>query len=394
MIDATTLRAGSGTMTSEPWLRRHALDVLVIALAVVQQAEVWMAPVPGPRLAVMLATALWTLPLLLRHRLPFAAPAFAFAVQIGASFIDSNAFGGEVTGLIALLVTFWVVGSQDHARLVLAGAASGCATLAVIAQRDARLDTGGAIFVMVMGAAVTLLAFTLRRRGTRAAQLEQRADQLLGELERHARAAVAAERTRIASDLHDVIADGLNIMTLRARAARLLLDTQPGRAREPIVAVEETGRQTLAELRRLLGLLHQPPGEATRLPQPGMADLDALVERARSAGLPVLLTVQGTRPALPTGIDLAAYRIVQEVLTDALERAKPASAQVTVHYAPDALQVEISDDGRAVRDGDSDSDLLAALRERTGLYGGQLEAGRGADGDYAVRARLPLESRT
>jgi signal transduction histidine kinase len=381
-------------MTSEPWLRRHALDAVVIALAAVQQAEVWIAPPPGPRLAVILATALWTLPLLLRRRLPFAAPALAFAVQIGASFIDPVAFGGEATGLAALLLTFWVVGAQDQARLVLAGVAIGWATLAVIAQRDARLDTGGATFIMLMGAAVALIAFSLRRRAARAAQLERRGDRLLVELERHTRAAVAAERARIASDLQEVIAHSLSVMTAQARAARLLLDTQPDRAREPIVAVEETGRQTLAEMRRLLGLLHQAPGEATRLPQPGIADLDALMERARSAGLPVHLTVQGARAALPTGIDLAAYRIVQEALTDALERAKPASAQVTVRYAPDALQVEISDDGRSIRDSDSDSTLLAALRERAGLYGGQLDAGRRADGDYAVRARLPLQSRT
>jgi signal transduction histidine kinase len=381
-------------MTSEPWLRRHALDAVVIALAAVQQAEVWIAPPPGPRLAVILATALWTLPLLLRRRLPFAAPALAFAVQIGASFIDPVAFGGEATGLAALLLTFWVVGAQDQARLVLAGVAIGWATLAVIAQRDARLDTGGATFIMLMGAAVALIAFSLRRRAARAAQLERRGDRLLVELEGHTRAAVAAERARIASDLQEVIAHSLSVMTAQARAARLLLDTQPDRAREPIVAVEETGRQTLAEMRRLLGLLHQAPGEATRLRQPGIADLDALMERARSAGLPVHLTVQGARAALPTGIDLAAYRIVQEALTDALERAMPASAQVTVRYAPDALQVEISDDGRSIRDSDSDSTLLAALRERAGLYGGQLDAGRRADGDYAVRARLPLQSRT
>lgn len=173
-------------MRPEPWLRRHALDALVIALAAVQQAEVWIAAVPGPPLAVMLATALWTLPLLLRRQLPFAAPAFAFAVQIGASFIDPNSFGGEATALIALLVTFWVVGAQDNASHAIAGAAIGCATLAVIAQRDARVDTGGAIFVMVMGAAVTLIAFTLRRRGTRAAELQQRADRLSGEQEQHA----------------------------------------------------------------------------------------------------------------------------------------------------------------------------------------------------------------
>src|SRR4051794_23536729 len=258
-----------GTMRSGPWLRRHALDALVIALAVVQQVEVWVADLPGPPLAVSLATALWTLPLLLRRRLPFAAPVFAFAVQIGASFIDPNAFGSEATGLVALLVTFWVVGAQDHASQAIAGAAIGCATLVVIAETDDRVDTGGAIFVMVMGAAVTLVAFTLRRRATRAAELEQRAQRLSAEHERHTRAAVAAERARIATDLRDVIAHSLSVMTVQAGAARLLLDTAPERACQPIVAVEDTGRQTLADLRRLLGLLH-PSDDATRLPQPGM----------------------------------------------------------------------------------------------------------------------------
>jgi signal transduction histidine kinase len=380
-------------MRSEPWLRRHALDALVIALAAVQQMEVWVADLPGPPLAVSLATALWTLPLLLRRRLPFAAPVFAFAVQIGASFIDPTAFGSESTGLVALLVTFWVVGAQDHASQAIAGAAIGCATLVVIAETDDRVDMGGAIFVMVMGATVTLIAFTLRRRATRAAELEQREEQLSAEHERHTRAAVAAERARIATDLRDVIAHSLSVMTVQAGAARLLLDTAPERARPPIVAVEDTGRQTLDELRRLLGLLHQAPGDATRrLPPPGMDHLDALMERAQTAGLPVLLTVEGTREALPAGIDRAAYQIVEDALTNALEKTNQAHAQVTVRYAADALQLEISDDRRTTLATESDTDLLAALRERAAVYSGHIEAGRRADGEYAVQARLPLRS--
>jgi signal transduction histidine kinase len=379
-------------MRPEQWLRRHAFDALVIVLAVVQQLEVWVSSVPGPRLAVMAATALWTLPLLLRHRLPFAAPAFAFAVQIGASFIDPDAFGGEATGLVALLLTFWVVGDQSHAAQVLAGVALGCATLVVIAETDDRVDIAGAIFVMAMGAAATLISFTLHRRATRATELERRAERLAGEQEQQTRAAVAAERARIAGDLRDVVAHSLSVMTVQAGAARLLLDTEPERARDPIAIVEETGRQTLAELRRLLGLLHQPTGEAMGHPQPGLNHLDALVERARTAGLPVLLTFEGRRAALPTGIDCAAYRIVQDAMTDALEHSKPASAQVTVRYARDTLRLEISDDRGAIHATEGDSDLLAILRERAGLYGGHVEAGRRADGDYAVQARLPLGS--
>jgi len=391
MIDVETVPAGSRRMGSEPWLRRHALDGLVIALAIVQQAEVWLTTVPGPRLAVMVATALWTLPLLLRHRFPFAAPVFAFAVQIAASFIDPDAFGGAATGLVALLLTFWVVGAENPERQAIAGAAIGCATLAVVAETDARLDTSGAVFVMAMGVSVTAIANTIRRRTVRTAELERRAERLSDEQDRRMRAAVARERARIASDLHDVIGHSLSVMTVQAGAARLLLATDPARAREPIEAVEDTGRETLAELRRLLGLLHEQPGAETGRPQPGVDQLDALVERARADGRPVGLAFEGTRAALPTGVDRAAYRIVEDALYSALDQAGRAHARVTVRYSPDTLQLEITDDRSADRATGDDNGLLAALRERAGLYGGRLEAGRRADGDYAVQAWLPLE---
>ena len=389
MIDQT-LPVRSRRMSTEPWLRRHALDAAVVALAAVQQIEVWLTTVPGPRLAVMAATALWTLPLLLRHRFPFAAPVFAFAVQIGASFLGPDAFGGEATALVALLLTFWVVGAQDHASEALAGAAIGCATLAVIAEKDTRVDTGGATFVMAMGVSVTLIAYTLHHRGTRTAELERRTARLQSEHEQQARAAVAAERARIARDLHDVIGHSLSVMTIQAGAARLLLATNPTRAREPIEAVEETGRQTLAELRRLLGLLHEPPDDGASPPASGMDQLETLMAHARAAGLPVLLTHEGTPGALPAGIDRTAYRIVQDALAGALEQHASAHAQVTVRYAADALQLEISDDRTAMAP-DDESGLVAALREHAGLYGGRLEAGRRGDGGYTVRAWLPLE---
>jgi signal transduction histidine kinase len=391
MIDVETVPVGSRRMGSAPWLRRHALDGLVIVLAVFQQAEVWLTTVPGPRLAVMLATALWTLPLLLRHRFRFAAPTFAFAVQIAASFVDPYAFGGEATGLVALLLTFWVVGAENPERQAIAGAAVGCAALAVIAETDARVDAAGAVFVMAMGVSVTAIANTLRRRTVRAAELERRAERLADEQGRRTQAAVAGERTRIARDLHDIIGHSLSVMTVQAGAARLLLGSDPARARESIAAVEDTGRETLAELRRLLGLLHEPAGTETRRPPPGIDQLDALVERERADGRSVRLAVEGTRAALPTGIDRAAYRIVEEALRSALGQPGPAHARVTVRYAPESLQLEIADDRPAVRAAADDSGLLAALRERAGLYGGHLDADECADGDYAVQAWLPLE---
>jgi signal transduction histidine kinase len=197
---------------------------------------------------------------------------------------------------------------------------------------------------------------------------------------------VADERARIARELHDVVAQGVATMTAQAHTARELLDVDPARAREPIAEIEETGRQALGELRRLLGILHPSASEPLLAPQPGMKDLDGLLERARAAGLRVALTVEGRPAVLAPGVGLAAYRIVQDALTDALEHAGPAAARVAVRYGRDAIALEVSDDGGDGRPG------LVTLRERVAVYGGKVEAGRQAGGDYVVRVALPVEA--
>ena len=199
---------------------------------------------------------------------------------------------------------------------------------------------------LVIGIGLPLAAFALRRREERAVALEAEAERLAREREERARAAVAAERARIARDLHDVIAHSVSVMTVQGGAARLLLEQDAQRAREPLLAVEETGHQAMAEMRRLLGIVHAEEDAPALAPQPGLADLEALVEQMRQAGLPVALEVQGAPKALAPGLGLAGYRIVQEALTNALKHAGPARAWVTVRYEPDALVLEIADDGR------------------------------------------------
>jgi signal transduction histidine kinase len=368
------------------WLRQRPLDALVIMLAAAQQFEAWAGTVPGSSVGVSVATALWTLPLLLRHRFPFAAPAVAFGAQIVSTFLGPEAFAGEDTGFAAVLLTFWVAGAYNERAQAVALTAIGFAAIAVVERRDVRIDTDEAVAAMVACGIVALIAFVLERRGRRSAALEERATQLAQDREAQARAAVAAERARIGRELHDVVAQGLATMTAQAGTAREILERDPVRARELTVGLEETGRQALGELRRLLGILHDSSGDPLLAPRPGMEDLDALVQRARAAGLPVALTVEGSPVVLAPGVDLAAYRIVQDALTDALEHARPASAQVAVHYGPDRLELEISDDGGGVREG------LVGLRERVVLYGGVVDAGQAAGGDYAVRVRLPLEA--
>lgn len=371
-------------------LRRHVLDGLVLVLLVVAEIKVWVAPGPGSRAVFIVASLLWTLPLLLRHRFPFAAPVFTFAVQAASSFADPK-IGVETTATIALLLAFWVVGAGNEGSQALAGVAIGFASLAVVTQKDVRVGLEEGVTGCVLGGVIFLIAYALQRRTKLALELEERATRLERERGERTRAAIAEERRRIARELHDVIAHTVSVMTVQAGAARLLLDEEPERAGEPLLAVEETGRQALAEIGRLLGILRERQSALGR--QHGMADLDALLERTRQAGLPVDLAVEGTPAALPPGVDLAAYRIVQEALTNALKHGDRTHAEVTVRFGGEAVDVEILNDRGVVSNGDRGGHGLIGMRERVALYGGELEAGPRAEGGFAVHARLPVEPR-
>lgn len=371
-------------------LRGRVVDALVVLLLVVAEVKVWIVPGPDSKAVFIVGSLLWTLPLLLRRRYPFAAPVFCFAVQAGSSFADPT-IGLETTASIAWLLTFWVVGAGNERSQALAGAAIGFASLVVIAQKDVHVGLGDVISGGVIGGVICLIAYALQRRTKLAAEFEQRAARLEREREERMRAAVAEERRRIARELHDVIAHTVSVMTVQAGAARLLLDEEPERADGPLLAVEETGRQALAEIGRLLGILRGDE-EIAFARQPGMADLGTLLEQARRAGLPVDLTVEGELGTLPPGVDLAAYRVVQEALTNALKHGSPTHAAVTVRFAGEAVDLQIVNDGRVASGGDRRGHGLVGMRERVGLYGGELEVGPRAGGGYAVRARLPVEA--
>jgi signal transduction histidine kinase len=372
-------------------LRRHPFDALVVLLAVAAEIKVWIVPGAGPKVVFIVASLLWTLPLLLRCRFPFAAPVFTFAVQAAASAADPT-LGVETTALVALLLSFWVVGAENERNQAIAGAAIGFASITVVAELDVRVSLENAVWGVILGSVACLIAYALKRRAKRAAELEEQAVRLGREGEERAYAAVAAERTRIARDLHDLIAHSVSLMTVQAGAARLLLPKEPERAREPLLSVEETGREALAEMRRLFGIVRGEDGHTALAPQPGLARLDVLLEQERKAGLPVELAIEGERRTLPPGIDLTAYRIVQEALTNARKHAHPARALVTIHYGREALDLQITNDGRRDQTGEGTGHGLVGMRERVALYGGELEAGPHRRDQYAVRARLPVEA--
>jgi signal transduction histidine kinase len=233
---------------------------------------------------------------------------------------------------------------------------------------------------------------TIRQRRLQAVELEDRASQLELEREEKARLAVAEERSRISRELHDVIAHSVSVMVVQAQAAQRLLEGEQREARQALGSVETTGRQALAEMRRLLGILRRTDAELALVPQPSLKHLDALVEQAREAGLPVELNVEGDAGSLPPGMDLTAYRIIQEALTNVRKHAGGAHTSVVVRRSDDRIELEITDDGPGTTKNDGTGQGLIGMRERVALYGGVLESGKREGDGYLVRARLPLDS--
>jgi signal transduction histidine kinase len=366
-------------------------DALIVAIAVLSEIELLFSEVPGPTWLLAPAILLYTLPLLLRRRFPFIAPGFVFGVHIAITFADPQAVGSLDTGSIALLLTFWAVGERNDSQLAVAGLGLGLGTIAIITVVDERVGVEQAVNGALLGSLAWLFALLLARRGRRAATAEARAVQLERDHEQRAQAAAATERRRIARELHDVIAHSVSVMTVQAGAARMQLPDHPDQAMPPLMAVEETGRQALTELRRLLGILHDDDAPSLA-PQPGLNDLPDLAEAMQHAGVEVDVRVEGLPRPLPASLDLTAYRIVQEALTNTLKHAGTARASIVLHYDPDALRLDITDDGQAApTTGDGSGHGLPGMRERVNLFGGQLDAGPGRDRGYAVSARLPLQ---
>jgi signal transduction histidine kinase len=247
-------------------------------------------------------------------------------------------------------------------------------------------------FIVVPGIAMLIARSAVRDRQLLAETLTARAELLEREQELRAHEAVAEERARIARELHDLVAHNVSVMVVQAGAERHALGDSQASTRDVLRSIEQAGRQALAEARRLLGMLRRDGDSQELEPQPNIDQIKFLVEQVQRAGLPVKIEVEGERVPLPAGVDLCAFRIVQEGLTNALKHAGPAHAEVLLRYAPGALDVEIRDDGRGIAqaNGDGAGHGLIGMRERVALYGGQLETGPREGGGFEVHAHLPL----
>ena len=302
-----------------------------------------------------------------------------------------------VGGLVGMYsVAAW---GGRRAALVAGGVAAAVAVAAMSLPRtDA--DLVDAAFVSLAFAGAWVLGDRARVQRALAAELAERAARLEREREGQARRAVASERARIARELHDVVAHHVSMMVVQAEAGPVAVERDPARAAGAFAAIAATGRQALAEMRRLLGVLRGDGGPGPGLaPQPGLADVAALVEQVGQAGLEVELVVEGDRAPLPAGVELSAYRIVQEALTNAVKHGAPGRARVLVRYGERDLELRIengvgSASGRrstdAARPSGRAGQGLVGMRERVGLFGGELSAGPGPDGGFTVAARLPL----
>ncbi|WP_345677972.1 sensor histidine kinase [Yinghuangia aomiensis] len=323
-----------------------------------------------------------------------------FLVLAGAHYGAAGASLGQLVAMYSAAV------SRPRLPAAFALFFAEATTMAWLAMGDRDIGFVDVLANLAALFAVWAFARSVGFRRAYTAELEARADRLMATREADTRAALAEERGRIARELHDVVAHHVSVMTVQASAAQRTIARDPDRAREAMSAVEQTGRAALVEMRRLVGILRNTDdaegAEARRLneghnaPQPGLDGVEVLVQQVREAGVQVELSIEGVPAELPPGIDLAAYRIVQEALTNTLKHAGPAGARVLLRYRADEFLVRVADDGRGAAanlgasEGGRTGHGLLGMRERVALYGGRLYAGPRAGGGFEVLARIPL----
>ncbi|HET6870328.1 MAG TPA: sensor histidine kinase [Solirubrobacteraceae bacterium] len=392
---STTMAAVRDAIRRHPWwtdsLLAAVLTVISVASATISGRRLAH---PFPVLEVFLVL-LTTVPIALRRYRPLAV----LAITTSAGVL-SLIFTSEAQFPVGVLIALYTVASRCERPVSIRAAEWVALPIAVGVAVSNRGLPGAVIPELALFAIAWVLGDNIRNRRAYLAELEARAERLEREREEKAERAVIEERTRIARELHDVIAHNVSVMVVQASAGEELFDSNPERARESLSAVASTGRAALAELRRLLGVIRaeeEPESVAAYAPQPGIEYLDELIRQVKETGLAVELSVLGQPRALPEGVGLCAYRIVQEALTNTLKHADASCAQVSVRYVDDALELQVLDDGHGATpagngNGEDGGHGLIGMRERVALFGGELTArSRGDEHGYEVRVRLPLE---
>ncbi|HEY2333214.1 MAG TPA: sensor histidine kinase [Acidimicrobiales bacterium] len=376
---------------ADPWLVDGLMAALftVAALLTVFGEDI-VDGLREPNGFAALGAVVCSVPIAFRRRVPLTAlvvACAACAVHIGFNFPE----GSIPTGILLLLYSVAAWSTTRRAVVGLVCVAVSLATIVVFSTPGlgpGPLFSSSAVFGIAFAMGIAMRS----RRESGAAQLQAANERADLEAQRSA-TAVAEERLRIAQELHDVVAHSMSVIAVQAGVGSHLLDEQPERARAALDAISDTSRSTLAEMRRLLGVLRDSDGARQNAPAPTLAELPQLVDDVRAAGVPVTLEVDGARDHIDRGIELSAYRVVQEALTNVIKHAgSPTTVRVCLQHRPGRLAIEVSDDGRGLASNGTGAESghgLIGMRERVEVWGGQLSAGPRPGGGYLVRASLP-----
>jgi signal transduction histidine kinase len=384
---------------SRAWLfvSKHGLDLLIVLAAVASAVGTVLRRDPSRPDGLLLwfevlAVAAAVLVLLARRRFPFAAPATFWLLCAALSFLDGLLIADQGGVFTAGMFAALLLGNLRRDAQARAGLAIVLSSAAIVVYNSPTPEAGDLVFIPVLFAIGWLVGFALRERTEQTEAAEERADRAEREREAAARVAVAEERGRIARELHDVVAHAVSVMVLQVGAVRHRMPETQKEDRDALLNVEQAGRAALAEMRRLLNAMRHEGDELELLPHPGLDDLDTLVNDVRAAGLDVRLHIHGARATLPPGLDLSAYRILQEGLTNALKHARAHRADVDVRFGDTDLLLEVRDDGRGgPSPNGGPGHGLVGVGERVKIYGGDMWAGPSNGGGFVLHARLPLD---
>lgn len=375
------------------------VDVAVAAvLLTISLIDVWASPVRHPLVATAVSVTVAISVAVRRRWLLWTLPAAVAAIALKTALYGFHGASGPsgIEGSLMGLLVFYGVGAYLRGARAIVGLLAGMAITSINA-----LGVSGEVVAnliwddIVIAALPWFIGHTVQERSARGAAARERAERLDSEHEMHTRVAALAERARLAREIHDVVAHSVSVMVIQAGGARTVMDGDPERAEHALLSVERAGREALAEMRRLLGMLGDGERMRELAPQPGLEDLDELIARTRSAGLATSISVSGEPVTVPPGLSLCAYRVVQEALTNTIKHAGAARAQVSVRWHGDELELEVADDGRGLAarsELESGGHGIIGMRERAALHGGAIEAGPLPSGGFAVRARIPLDA--
>lgn len=375
-------------------LKRYGFDLLLVLIVIeglfeVTRGEAVLAPSTPSWFGAVVVVAV-ALPLFARRGLPFAAPLLVWILGAGLSFVDGRLAVATFSIYLTGAISSYLLGNLPDPARARAGLAIVLACAAVVVYNNPARVTSDFVTIPATFAIAWLAGLVLRARAELAEQAEQRARVAEAERESSARIAVAEERSRIARELHDIVAHAVSVMVLQVGAVRHRLPDAQGENKKALRAVEDAGRSALNEMRRLLAAMPDDAGDPDLYPQPGLEQLTSLVEEVRRTGLNVRLHRWGEPMVLPRGIDLSAFRIVQEALTNCLKHANAQRVDVTVSYAPDDLQINVVDDGMGSTPNDGLGRGIMGIQERVKVYGGDVVVSTGPDGGFQLDVRLPI----